>query len=283
MELDIWSFIITQLQVLLVPALLAVWVFVFWLIITWIIVWTVKRRIIGQSLDNVYAKKIAWLVGTIISNTLLLFNILVAFQIIWLDVSILMAGISFGIGFAMQQILSNMISWIMIITNPTLETWKVIQLLWGIDVFASIETLTIRYVIVRTFDRQRMIIPNTIFIQTPYKIYDKKQPLKQEVTFHITHETDIQHLQQDIIPHINNFSFVAEKEKTQILLLYKERSWYKVSLWYYFDSTVWASFISSKSDIKATIITRLQALWYNKSYNRVVYEKESSTIKNAIY
>lgn len=277
MQLDIWSFIMTQLQELVVPALIAWGAFVCGLIITALLVSMVKRRIIWQSLDDPYAKKIAWLIGTIISNVLLIFNILVAFQILGLDVSILMAGISFGIGFAMQQILSNMISGIMIITNPTLQTWRVIQLLGEMNLFATLESLTVRYVIVRTFDRQRMIIPNSVFIKTPYKIYNKEQALKLSIPFRVSLDADFAQIQQHITSQINTLAFVTEHEKTQVVLLHKARSGYNAEVWCYFDSTQSAWFLKAKSLIRQTIISSLQTLHQEAVYERIVYKKEGLT------
>lgn len=188
-----------------------------WFIIVFV-VGKIKKRILDNVIDdqNEYQQKVADLVGDIVFNILMVFNILIGFEILWFSVSVLMAWISFGVGFAMQQILWNMMAGIMLITNKKFHIGDIVQILWGIKVFGKIEALNIRYTIVRTFDKRRVIIPNLELISVPIKTYSAEEFIKNELEFSCYFTTDLQRAKQTITAIINSNPYVVFKENTTV-------------------------------------------------------------------
>ena len=254
LQIDILQLTRQRLENFLLPVVIAVVVFIIWLVVISYVSNKVRKKIIGDSLEeDTYAKKMWWLVAMIVSNTLMIFNVLIAFQIIGLDVGILMAWISFGIWFAMQQVLGNMISGIMIITNPKLHVGDTIQLLGDINQFGTIEWLHIRYTIVRLFDKRKMIIPNTKFIATPFKVFKNEPVVRSEVRTSIALESNIEDIQQKVIALVNTYEFIEQPEQTQVIVEKVDETGMNILVFFYHNpnNPIW--FLSMRSTIRSAI------------------------------
>ncbi len=201
----------------IIPFAIAVVIFLVWLVVISLIIKYVKKRIFDKydSIDeNHYSKKVADIVGSMLYYILLLFNILIAFQIVSLNVAILMAGISFGIWFGMEKTLSNMLSWVMLVTNPKIKTWEMIYLLWDYNIVGRIEKLSARNTIIRLPNKKRLILPNKKVTETPIKTFTQEQIIKDFVSVSIDLNSDVQLAKKVLRQMTNEHSEVVQKEKT---------------------------------------------------------------------
>lgn len=201
-----------------IPGLLALgWVIIGYFLIQFA-AYTIKNKIVLTQIENdVYANKIGDIVRTIVLYVGWTFNILIAFQIMGLNVGILMAGISFGIGFAMQQILENMMAGFLILTNSMYKIGETVNILGDFNTLGFIESLQSRYTVVRQFDGKKLVIPNTIFLKTPIQTYKREEVIRSEVVFTVEYHIPIDKLQAIIKQQINTHPALVQKEQTKVI------------------------------------------------------------------
>jgi len=198
---------------------LAVGVFAGFMIIIKIIVKKVKDRVQANSLqEDIYSKKLANLAGSMLYILLMIFNILAVFQVIGFDTALIMWGISISIGFAMETTIENMMAGIMLMTNQKIKLGDYVQFLGSLNFMGTIEEINIRYSVVRTIDKRRTIIPNTIISSTPIKTLKSETLIRGDLQIRLPRHIDIDQIKSLLIQTINNIKWVLHTEYTNIVV-----------------------------------------------------------------
>lgn len=192
------------------------------LIIGWIGVrfaaYNIQKKVLWNTLeDNPYTEKVADIVYMIVMYSGTAFVIMIAFQIIGINVGLLMAGVSFGIGFAMQQILENLFAWFLLITNPRIKIGEAIQLLGIFNTYGKIESLQSRYTVVRKFDGRKLVIPNKQFLRTPLQTFKQEPLIRIQIDFRLPRDTSLSSLVHLLQEKIHAYQRVSHPERTMII------------------------------------------------------------------
>lgn len=197
----------------------------------------IKRKIIWNNIsqNDEYAQKIWNLVGDMIFYCLLVFSVFIWFQIIWLEVWMILWWISLWIWFAFKEILSNMISWILILTTKEFKLWDIIEVKWQDTYLWRIEEITIRYTVIRWFDLRRIIIPNLILITYPIKTFNSEDVIRLETLVSIHYDTNVEKAIEVITAAVNNLDFVQEKASTRVILDWYADSWINIRVMFFID------------------------------------------------
>ncbi len=220
----------------------------------------VTGRLKSNSIvDDEYTAKISWLVWEIIFYTLLVLSILIWFTILWVDFWWIMWWISFWIWFAFKEILGNLLSWILVLTNKEFKLWDVIV----IDddhneYFGRIEEITIRYTVVRWFDLRKIIIPNLSLVTKPVRTYDSEEIVRLDLSFTIHYNSDLSHASEVIKQAVNSVSFVQEKDSTRVLSVNFWENGVEMLVYFYMDPKWWLLINSAKSQVYQAIIQALR-------------------------
>lgn len=204
---------------LLKTAALAAGVFIAFLIVIKTVVNKVKSRIQANSLqEDMYSKRIANLAGSMLFILLMIFNILAVFEVIGFDTALIMGGISISIGFAMETTIGNMIAGVMLMTNEKVKLGDFVQFLGSLNIMGTIEEINIRYTIIRTFDKRRTIIPNSVIASTPIKTLKSETLIRGDIKLRLPRHIDIDQVKSLLIQTLNNIDGVLHKEYTNIVV-----------------------------------------------------------------
>ncbi len=219
----ILSYIVIRIKTngldLLGSTALAIGVFVTFLIIIRIAVAKVKKRIQENSLqEDIYNTKIADLAGSMLFILLMIFNILAVFEVIGFDTALIMWGISISIGFAMETTIGNMIAGVMLMTNEKVKLWDYVEFMGSLNMMGTVEEINVRYTVVRTFDKRRTIIPNTIVSSTPIKTLKTETLIRGDVIIRLPRHIDIDQVKSLLIQTLNSIDGVLHKEYTNIVV-----------------------------------------------------------------
>ncbi len=246
LENPVINFMITLLSA-------AISVFIWYIIINYI-TQKVKQRIGENSLEDndEYQTKIANLIGTIIFNILMVFNVLLWFQILWFKVGVLMGWVAFWIWFAMQQILGNMIAGIMLITNSKFKIGDIIEVK-SLKVFWKIQEIKIRYSIIKTFDRRRVIIPNLQFMNESIRTFNSEKIIRGYIDFYVWFKDNLEKAKQIIKDEINKHEYTIEKEYTKVAISEFRESGITLRAFFYFNPKGWKSGYIIKSELRKSI------------------------------
>jgi len=191
------------------------------------IAWFIKRRITKsivsrnqESIDKVWT-----LVGDLVFYGMSAFSIYIWFKAVGMDIGLLMWWLSIGVWFAFREILSNMIAWLMVFSTKEFKIGDVIAISGKVEhpdnkeiLFGKIEEITIRYVVVRTFDLRRVVIPSIKFITATVKTYTSEDVVRDEIDFILDIASDISKVGQVIIQAINTLPQISKPEYTEIIV-----------------------------------------------------------------
>ena len=202
---------------LLLKTALAIGAFIIGYIIIQMIIGKIKTKIEANSLEeDVYSKRTSNLVGKFVFILLMIFLILAVFQVIGFDTAIIMWWISLSLWFAMETTIGNMIAGIMIITNKKIKLGDFVQLLWRLNVTGTIVDINIRYTVVKTYEKKRIIIPNSVLAKTPIKTYKIEPLIRGEIFFTVPRHVHIPQVKKILIETINAHEKVLYKEYTNV-------------------------------------------------------------------
>ena len=249
------NFLDNPFVMFILKLLLAIIVVVIMLIISKIIATTIRKKIIKNNItdDDENITKIWNLVWDIIYYTLLTFSVFIGFDIVWFDLWILLWWISFWLWFAFKDMLSNMISGIIVLSTKDYKLWDLIEIEWKYNYIWYIEEITIRYTTIRQFNNQKIIIPNLEMTTNPVKTFTSEEIIRWEIRVSISYNDDIEKAKKVIIEAINKESYIVDKDKTNVIVESFWDSWINLLVWFYFDPNWNMWYLAIKSKINTII------------------------------
>ena len=179
--------------------------------------------IIGFSIATLYRKKIRnanaqYLRNTSIATRTMLANLgyyfLVAITFVFglksvgIDLSsltILVGALSVGIGFGLQNIVSNFISGIILIFEKSIQVGHIIEI--GTGVRGKVSQINMRSSVITTFDNIDIIIPNATLIQSNVTNLTFSDDIRRlSIPFGIAYGCDIDYVIKTILDSLSNSS-----------------------------------------------------------------------------
>lgn len=116
----------------------------------------------------------------------------------------------------MENTIGNMISGVMILTNKKIKLGDFVQFMGKINMTGTIEEINMRYTVIRTFDKKRTIIPNSIIAKTAIKTYKSEPLIRGEILFTVPRHTHIPQIKTLLIETINAHKNILYKEYTNV-------------------------------------------------------------------
>jgi len=218
----------------------------------------IKKNIENNSLqeDN-YTQNTANLITKFVSILLMIFLILAIFQIIWFDTAIIMWWISLSLGFAMETTIGNMISGIMILTNKKIKLGDFVQFMGKLKIRGTIEEINIRYTVIRTRDRKRTIVPNSIVAKTPIRTIKSEPLIRWEILCTIDRHVVIEQAKKIIIQTINEHPQVMYPEYTNMRIEDFNKRWINIKAFFFTNPKKKTPFILAR-ELRPKIVENLK-------------------------
>lgn len=268
------SYIQTYGEEILLKVILAIGVSIAWYLFIRFIVKKVKQRVEANSIqENIYIQRTSNLVGKMIGILLIIFLVLAVFQIIGFDTAIIMWGISLSLWFIMETTIENMVAGIMILTNKKVRIGDFVQLLWSLNMLGTIEEITLRYTVVRTFDKKRTIIPNSILANTPIKTYKSEPLIRWEIFFTVPRHVHIPQVKKIMIDTINSQPKVLYKEYTNVWIESFDKRWIKIKSVFFGNPNSKSPFMIAR-DLRPLIAQNLKKYGIEIPYPHITLSTE---------
>ena len=170
-----------------------------------------------ESLDIATREVVAKLFQIILS--VVLFVLILSFAGIPLSgLVIVFSAIGLGIGFGLQPLAANFVSGLIILFDRSVRKGDFIVLPDGQEGY--VDAINMRSTTVETTDGKDIMVPNTTFIEGTYENWTHKDPRQRyEVYFMVAYDTDIDRLEDILIPEIAAYDKVLmEPEKPDLEL-----------------------------------------------------------------
>ena len=101
--------------------------------------------------------------------------------------------------------------------------------------FGRIEEITIRYIVVRTFDLRRVVIPSLKFVSSTVKTYTSEDIIRDEVDFTVDISSDITKTIDTLKKAVNELPYISNKDYTDIVLTGYDTKLIKMQCIFAFD------------------------------------------------
>jgi len=149
----------------------------------------VDRLLRRRGIDEHARKPLRlFLLGAVVFAAVGLGFALAGYGNILLALSTVAAAATLAIGFAMQDVIKNLVAGVFIYTDKPFRTGDWIE--WGSDQ-GFVEDISLRVTRVRTFDNEHLTVPNSQLTDGVIKNYDRNETLRLKFTFRIGFQDDI--------------------------------------------------------------------------------------------
>lgn len=269
------SYLTTNWVVMAKKAILALIIFVWLYIITQRFINKIKIRIQENNIEsnNDYSKKLSNLIWKILFIIWLIFNILIVFEIIWVDAALLMAWLSLWIWFSMETMISNIIAWLFILTNQKIKIWDYIELLGDFNMPWTIEDINIKHTIIRTIDKRRLLIPNMTMATTPIKTIKAEDLIRWQLEIDLPRHINIEQVKRILDETINEHPNIINRNYTKTFIKEFNSKGYKFQTIFFLNPKEWTPFIVS-SDLRKKITDILKKYGISFPYEHIVVDIE---------
>ena len=256
-------------------ALLAAAIFIIILIFIKRIISKVRKRIEDNDIqsNSEYSKKLSWLIWKILFIVGMIFNVLIIFEVIGIDVALLMAWMSLGIWFAMETTISNVVAGFFILTNKKIKIWDYIQLLWTFNTNWTIEEISMKHTIIRTIDMRRLLIPNMTMASTPIKTIKAENLVRWDMEISLPRHIDIKQIKQILNKTINEHGNILNKNYTNTYIKWFDAKWYKFHTVFFLNPNEWSPFVVW-SNLRQKLSQTFKQYWIAFPYEHIVINIE---------
>ncbi len=240
------TLISTDMLLKLISALLIV-------VITFLIAKIVRNKVfvylegkLGSEGEN--KQEMLFMTSRVVNITIILTWITVALGILWVDMTIFMGWIWFGIGFTLKTFLSNFIAWIIMVSQWTYHTHDLIEVEWKQWKIIRINTL---FTTAQQLDGVIFTIPNISFLDKEVKNYNSSEKRRVDIDIHFDYDADIIKIKSVLKKVALSFDEVLTSPEAKMVIESFDDSYIRVQYrpWILSDT----NFISMKSNLLETI------------------------------
>ena len=279
LSIDTWTNNITNNH--LISYWLKIWagiiIFILLVIISRIITKIIKRNIRKhlEETNPAGAAKIAKLLWSILFRILMLFALFISFEIMWINIGLLVSWVSLWVWLAFKEVLWNMFAWIMILYTKEFKMWDIIEIQTWEWYFWRIEEITIRYTVIRTLDLRQVIIPNMTMISEPIKTFSSEDLVKLNTVIWISYKSDLTKAIEVLKDTINSFDFVKSKENTTVYVLDFGESTIDLKCLFCFDPNCGIIWEVAIWEINEKVPKAFKENWIDFSYQHLILNFEN--------
>lgn len=195
-------------------------------------------RLFRKSLRRVKTpESVKELMQSVVQVLLICLGLFFALGIIGLDKTVvsLLAGvgvIGLALGFAFQDIASNLISGIFIAVKGPFDLGHIIKM--G-DVFGTVEDIRLRDTVIRNFSGQLIYVPNKTFMGTNLINFHKTGERRIEIIVGVGYESDIEQASQVIKTALDALDGVKKDKPCEVVISEFAGSAINLIIWVWVD------------------------------------------------
>lgn len=276
---EIFNFIATYISenwwIISKKLLLAVWIFMLVYIVSNFIIKRVQNKIEANNIqsDDKYSKKLSALIWRILSLVALIINILIIFEVLWIDVSLIMAWISLWIWFAIETMIWNIVAWFFIILNKKFKIWDSVELLGRFNTKGVIEEINLKHTIIRLIDKRRLLIPNKIMADTAIKTNKSEKVVRWDFSISVPRHVNVDQVKNIIKDTVNSNENVLDKDYTTTYIKWFDSKWYNFNTIFFVDPSQVSPFIAW-TKIRKSLFDNFKKYWINFTYEHMTIDFE---------
>lgn len=142
-----------------------------------------------------------------------------------------------------------------------------------LKMMGTIEEINVRYTIIRTFDKKRTIIPNSVLAKTPIKTHKIEPLIRWEILFTVPRHVQMTQIKQIMIDTINAHEKVFYKEYTNVWIENFDIRWLQIKSVFFANPKKKSPFMVAR-DLKPKIAENLKKYGINIPYPHITLTAE---------
>lgn len=256
-------------------ALLAIWIFLWIYFISNFIIKKIQQKIESNNIqaDDKYTKKLSNLIWRILFLVALIINILIIFEVVGIDVSLIMAWISLWIWFAIETMIWNIVAGFFIILNKKFKIWDSVELLWRFNIKWEIEEINLKHTIIRMIDKRRLLIPNKIMSATAIKTFKSENTIRWDLSVSLPRHVNVEQVKKILKDTVNSNENVIDKDYTNTYIQAFDTKWYKFNT-IFFVNPHQATPFATWTQIRKSLFNEFKKYWINFAYEHLTLDLE---------
>lgn len=210
------------------------------------------------------------MVAKAINISVWIFGISMAAWFVQMDLAIFMWGIWIWVWFGLQALLSNFISWVIIILQWNYSVGNLIEVMWKTWTIREMNTLFMQ---IEQFDWVKFFVPNSKFLSETVLNIHANDKRRCEILVWVDYDTDIVKAKKVIANVIESFpSILAAPSYSIILTEFDDSSiWLKVMFWLNTKD----DFFNIRSNVMETINLAFKQSWVTIPFPQVTLSNRS--------
>ncbi len=146
-----------------------------------------------------------------------------------------------------------MISGLVIISNKKFTIGDLIEIQGSIQIVGVVEDITLRYTVIKTFDRRRTIIPNTELAKSPFKTIKSEKYIRGEMEISVPRHVHLDQVKQLLITTINKNENIVRKEFTSVIVSKFDQKGIVLKIFFLVDPKISSTGFSTKTALRKAI------------------------------
>lgn len=184
--------------------------------ITWLVRWGLRRWYVWRGRSESYARVFSTLASWAVAAMGIAAGLAVAFPSVQpVDVLGGLGIVSIAVGIAFQDILSNLFAGVLILTRQPFAVGD--QIAVG-EVRGTVEDVTLRETVVRTFDGRRVLIPNSTVHNGVLTVQTGYEKVRTSVCVGVAYLTDLDEARDVALTAMRSLPHVADVPPPQALI-----------------------------------------------------------------
>ncbi len=173
-------------------------------------------------------------ISMLIRYTIIVIGVFAAFAIVNIDftsVKVLIGALGVGIGFGLREIVNNLISGFILLSDKTIVQNDLIEVN---GLLGRVETVGIRTTIIRTFNNVEVIVPNTNLVNNELINYTHSDPIiRIDIPIGVSYKSNPFKVKEALIENLSKLEGILEKPEVIIYFInFGESSLdFQVSVW----------------------------------------------------
>ncbi len=217
-----------------------------------------------------------WVASKVINWTILFTWFLIALSVLWLDISIFLGWLWFGIWFTLKIFLTNFISWILMVTQWTYHIWDLIEM-WNVT--WNIQRIYSLYTSVKQYDWIIVYIPNVKFLQENVSNYHTNERRRINIEIWIDYDSDVVKAKKIMRQVVDQFPNVL-KDPEPIITLDRLDDWCITLVLRFWINSKNGKFLRTKSNVTETINLAFTQSWIVIPYPQLTLSNRADFMQN---
>lgn len=238
---------------------------IFFAIITVILTFLISKLVTSKLvkyLESSYAwqesgrEELIWVLTRTVNISILSIWAAITLTVLWIDMTIFLWGLWFGLGFTLKIFLTNFVAWILMVTQWFYHIWDLIEVwerTWHIRKIHALFTA------VEQFDWIIYYVPNVTFLEQEVCNYSTNDKRRVSVSIWVDYETDILKAKKVMMQVIENFPHVLRAPAPDVIITEMSDSSIKLSLRFWINSK--DTFFKLKSNVTETVNMAFKQAW----------------------